>query len=184
MNSKASAFSGTRDIVCPHCHRNFTVSVHCISIPCCHCNRHVNIKDALSPPEKKKKSSAGDRRFLCYKCGKEIFADSRAQAVTCIYCYHHNDLSDYKIKAVLGKNIETHGTLYLKRKGVIEISNIRVGNAIVKGKIHGDLYAMGIVEILKPGEIHGKITCRKLIVKKGGIFNGRVQMLKTDSNLS
>lgn len=77
----------------------------------------------------------------------------------------------------MGKIIETHGTLYLKKKGVIEISNIRVGNAIIKGKIHGDLYASGTVEILKPGEIYGKITCRKLIVGKGGIFSGKVQML-------
>jgi len=102
----------------------------------------------------------------------------------CTYCYHHNDLSDYKIKAILGKHIETHGTLYLKRKGVIEISNIRVGNAIIKGKIHGDLYAMGTVEILKPGEIYGKITCNKLIVKKGGIFNGSVRMLNANPNFS
>lgn len=135
-------------------------------------------------PKKRKKLSRGDRKILCYKCGKEIFTNAKAQAVVCCYCYHHNDLSDYKIKAVLGKNIETHGTLYLKRKGVIEISSIRVGNAIIKGKIHGDLYAMGTVEILKPGEICGKITCRKLIVKKGGIFNGSVRMLNANTNIS
>ena len=60
--------------------------------------------------------------------------------------------------------------MYLKRKGVIEISNIQVGDAVIKGKINGDLHAMGTVEILKSGEIYGKITCRKLIVKKGGVF--------------
>ncbi|MCF6155644.1 MAG: hypothetical protein E3K36_10405 [Candidatus Brocadia sp.] len=184
MNSKANELHGTRDIVCPYCQHNLTVSVHCISIPCRHCNRYIDVKAILSPPEEKKKPSRGDRRILCYKCGKEIFTNAKAQAVTCCYCYHHNDLSDYKIKAVLGKNIETHGTLYLKRKGVIEISSIRVGNAIIKGKIHGDLYAMGTVEILKPGEICGKITCRKLIVKKGGIFNGSVQMLKSNPHFS
>lgn len=184
MNSKANELPETRDIVCPHCHCNFTVSIHCISIPCRYCNRHVDIKEVLSPPEEKKKPSDGNKRVLCYKCGKEIFVNARAQTVTCSYCYHHNDMSDYKVKAVLGKNIETHGTLYLKRKGVIEISSIRVGNAIIKGKIHGNLYAMGTVEILKPGEIHGKITCRKLIVKKGGIFNGSVQMLNANPNFS
>lgn len=184
MNSKANELHGTRDIVCPYCHHNLIVSVHCISIPCRHCNRYIDVKAVLSPPEEKKKLSRGDRKILCYKCGKEIFTNAKARAVVCCYCYHHNDLSDYKIKAVLGKNIETHGTLYLKRKGVIEISSIRVGNAIIKGKIHGDLYAMGTVEILKPGEICGKITCRKLIVKKGGIFNGSVRMLNANTNIS
>lgn len=119
---------------------------------------------------------------MCFKCGKEIFADKKAQAVDCKYCYHHNDLSDYKIKSLIGKIIETHGTLYLKKRGVIEISNIRVGNAIIQGKINGDIYAKGTVEILKHGEVHGKITCRKLVVNKGGIFNGKVNMLQANTS--
>ncbi len=36
-------------------------------------------------------------------------------------------------------------------------------------------------EILKKGEIYGKITCRKLIVKKGGTFSGMVEMLNAKS---
>ncbi|NUO09330.1 MAG: polymer-forming cytoskeletal protein [Candidatus Brocadia sp.] len=183
MNSKSKEQHGTRDIVCPYCQQSLTVSVHCISIPCRHCNRHIDVKTVLSPPEEKKKPSLGDRRILCYKCEKEIFTNKKAQAVICNYCYHHNDLNDYKIKAVLGKHIETHGTLYLKKKGVIDISSIRVGNAIIKGKIQGDLYAKGTVEILKPGEIYGKITCRKLIVNKGGIFSGSVRMLPANPDV-
>ena len=180
MNSKTNELHETRDVVCPYCQGNLSVSIHCISMPCRHCNRHVDVKAILSPSEEKKKSSIGIRRLLCYKCGKEISTDEKAQAVTCKYCYHHNDLSNHKIKALLGKNIETHGTLYLKRKGVIEISNIQVGDAVIKGKINGDLHAMGTVEILKNGEIYGKITCRKLIVKKGGVFCGSVQMLNAN----
>ncbi|TVL99513.1 MAG: hypothetical protein CV087_17865 [Candidatus Brocadia sp. WS118] len=184
MNSKAGELPETRDIVCPYCHRNFPVSIRCISIPCRYCNRHINIQEVLFPPEKREKPSRGDRRILCYKCGKEIYTHAKAQAIRCNYCYHQNDMNDYKIKALLGKIIETHGTLYLKKKGVIEISNIRVGNAIIQGKIHGDLYASGTVEILKPGEIYGKITCRKLIIKKGGTFSGRVQILPGNREFS
>jgi hypothetical protein len=44
--------------------------------------------------------------------------------------------------------------------------------------------AMGTVEIQKKGEIYGKITCRKLIVNKGGTFSGRVKMLSNNSNHS
>jgi len=82
----------------------------------------------------------------------------------------------------LGKNLETYGTLHLKKRGIIEISSIRVGNAVVQGRIKGDISAMGTVEILKKGEIYGKITCRKLIVKKGGTFSGIVKMLNAESN--
>ncbi len=182
MNSKTGELPETRDVVCPYCQGNISVSAHCVSIPCRHCNRHINIKEIFSPSEEKKKSTVGRRSLLCFKCGKEIFTDKNAQAVACKYCYHRNDLSNHKIKSVFGKNIETHGTLYLKRKGKIEISSIQVGDAIIKGKINGDIRATGTVEILKRGEIYGKITCRKLIVKKGGVFSGSVKMLNANPN--
>jgi cytoskeletal protein CcmA (bactofilin family) len=70
----------------------------------------------------------------------------------------------------------------LKKKGKIEISNILVGNAIVQGRIMGDVSAMDTVEILKHGEICGKIICRRLIVNKGGTFSGMVEMLNAGSN--
>ncbi|MDR4506772.1 MAG: polymer-forming cytoskeletal protein [Candidatus Brocadiaceae bacterium] len=77
----------------------------------------------------------------------------------------------------MGKIFQTHGSLYLKKKGVIETSTLHVGNAFIEGKINGDLNAMGTVKILKRGEVYGKITCRRLFVEKGGIFFGSVQML-------
>ncbi|GJQ58619.1 MAG: hypothetical protein D8M57_12550 [Candidatus Scalindua sp. AMX11] len=177
MNSKIDEFSGTKEILCPYCQGSISVSLNCVSIPCRICNRHINVKEILSPSEVKKVSTVGKRRILCFKCGKEVFTDKNAQAVACGHCYHRNDLSNYKIKSVFGKNIETHGELYLKRKGVIEISKIRVGCAIIKGKINGDVYATDTVEILKHGEIYGTITCRKFIVQKGGAFSGKIKML-------
>ncbi|MCP5005084.1 MAG: hypothetical protein GY941_14295 [Planctomycetes bacterium] len=180
MNSMTGEFSGTKDILCPYCQGSISVSTSCVSIPCRICNKHINVKEILSPPEVKKVSTVGKKRILCFKCGKEVFTDKNAQAVACTHCYYRNDLSNYKIKSVFGKNIETHGELYLKRKGVIEISNIRVGDAIIKGRINGDIYATGTIEILKHGEIYGAITCRKFVVQKGGAFSGEVKMLCAD----
>ncbi|MEE9260460.1 MAG: polymer-forming cytoskeletal protein, partial [Candidatus Scalindua sediminis] len=73
---------------------------------------------------------------------------------------------------------------YLKKKGKIEISNIQVGDAIIQGKVKGNLKAVGTVEIMKRGEIYGKITCRKLIVNNGAIFDGSVEMLDAEPNHS
>lgn len=182
MKSNREESSETREIVCPNCQGKNTVSMHCMSLPCRHCNRYINIKDILSPVEDTKEYNVGMRRLLCFKCGKEIYIDKNALAVTCKYCYHGNDLSNYKVKNLLGKKIETHGTLYLKKKGAIEISNILVGNAIVKGRIKGNVKAFGTVEIYKCGEIYGKITCRKLIVNKGGVFDGTVEMLNANGS--
>lgn len=177
MNLNKNGPPESRKIECPYCYGVITVSIRCVSMPCHLCNQHINVKDILFPPDKKRKAIIKSRTVSCFKCGKKISADMSAQAVTCKYCYNRNDMSDHKLKSILGKNFETYGSLYLKKKGIIEISNVRVGSAIIKGKVKGDLYSMGTVEILKHGEIYGKITCRKLVVKKGGIFSGKVQML-------
>ncbi len=181
---KEKSSSETRDIVCPYCKSNLAVSTNCMSMPCPRCNKHINIKAVLSPSEEKEKSSVEKRRLHCFKCEKEIFADVKAFAVICKYCSRRNDLSDYTIKSRLGTNLETHGTLHLKKNGKIEISNIQVGDAIIQGKVKGNLRAVGTVEIMKRGEIYGKITCRKLIVNKGAIFDGNVEMLDAEPNHS
>jgi cytoskeletal protein CcmA (bactofilin family) len=41
---------------------------------------------------------------------------------------------------------------------------------------------METVEISKNGEIYEEITCRKLIVNKGGTFNAKTKMLNADTN--
>jgi hypothetical protein len=153
-----------------------------MSLPCRHCNKHINVKEIIFPSEKKQITPIGKRGVICFKCNREIFTDEKAQAVTCQHCYNRNDLSNHKVSKLLGKNLETYGTLHLKKKGIIEISNLLVGNAVVQGRIKGDVFAMDTVEILKHGEICGKITCRKLIVNKGGTFSGMVEMLNTGSN--
>jgi len=182
---KKSYSEATRDIVCPYCKGNLTVSTNCMSISCSHCNKHINIKTILSPSEEKKKSSVEKRSLHCFKCDMEIFVDERDYAVICKHCSRHNDLRDYTIKSSrLGRNLETHGTLYLKKKGKIETSNIQVRDAIIQGKIKGNLKAIGSIKVMKRGEVYGKITCRKLIVNNGGIFDGSVEMLDVEPNHS
>ncbi len=182
MSAKSNELPDIRNIACPYCNGSLTVSVNCVSIPCRHCNKHINVKEIISPSEKKQISLIGKRRIHCFKCDREIFTDENAQAVTCQHCYNRNDLSDHKVKTLLGVNLETYGTLHLKKRGIIEISSIRVGNAVVQGRIKGNITAMGTVEIAKNGEIFGAITCRKLIVNKGGTFSGKVKMLNAESN--
>ena len=182
MNVKSNDSFDTREILCPYCKGKLRVSTQCVSMPCRHCNKHINVKEIIYPSKRKQISSIGKKKVICFKCKREISTDEKAQAVTCRHCYNRNDLSNHKVTTLLGKNLETYGTLHLKKKGKIEISNILVGNAVVQGRIKGDVSAMDTVEILKHGEIYGKITCRKLIVNKGGTFRGMVEMLNTGLN--
>ncbi len=185
MSSKTSKLSEKRDIICPYCKGNLTVSMNCMSMPCSHCNKHINIKAILLPSEEKKRSSVEKRSLHCFKCEREIFVDEKDYAVICKYCSRHNDLRDHTIKSSrLCRNLETHGVLYLKKKGKIETSNIQVRDAIIQGKIKGNLKAVGSVEVMNRGEVYGKITCRKLIVNNGGIFGGSVEVLDAEPNHS
>ena len=45
-----------------------------------------------------------------------------------------------------------------------------------------DLYDFKACKHDKTGEIYGEITCRKLIVNKGGTFSGKVKMLNAETN--
>ncbi len=182
MRAKSDELSDTRNIACPYCNGSLTVSVNCMSMPCLHCNKHINVNEIIFPAEKKQITLVGKRRIHCFKCAKEIYTDKKAQAVTCQHCYNSNDLSNHKVKTLLGVNLETYGTLHLKKRGKIEISSIRVGNAVVQGRITGDINAMETIEISKKGEIYGEVTCRKLIVQKGGTFSGTVKMLNAKEN--
>ena len=98
MSAKTSKLSEKRDIICPYCNGNLTVSINCMSMPCSHCNKHINVKGALFPSEEKKKSSVEKRSLHCFKCEREIFVDEKDYAVICKYCSRHNDLRDYTIK--------------------------------------------------------------------------------------
>jgi DNA-directed RNA polymerase subunit RPC12/RpoP len=181
MDNKAVETPEMKNIVCPYCQGTLYISVHCLLIHCRHCHRQINVRELLEPVEQKKKFVIEKRKLFCYKCGKTILVDKNSQAVTCKYCYHRNDLSDHKVKTIFGAILQTHGQLYLVRKGIIETSTIEVGSAIIRGKIIGDITAYGTVEILKKGEVKGNITCRRLIVRKGGSFEGYVQMLNSDA---
>ncbi len=181
MSTKTSKSPETRDIICHYCKGNLTVSINCMSMPCSHCNKHINIQAILSPSEEKKKTSVEKRSLHCFKCEREISVDEKDYAVICKYCRRHNDLRDYTIKSSrLGLNLETHGTLYLKKSGKIKTSNIQVRDAIIQGNLKGNLKAVGSVEVMKRGEVYGKITCRKFIVNNGGIFGGSVKVIDAE----
>ena len=182
MNLKTVKMPDRKNIVCPHCQGILSVSVQCFSIPCQFCNRHVNVKELLAPINQNKKTEIEKRKVSCIKCNKEISTDKNAQAIVCKYCYYRNDLSDHKVKTVIGTILLTHGSLYLVKKGIIETSTIQVGSAIISGKVTGNITAFGTVEILKKGAIKGDITCRRLIVNKGGTFEGHVQILNSDGS--
>lgn len=54
----------------------------------------------------------------------------------------------------------------------------------VAGEVRGDVFVTGQVRILATGRLYGTACCEKLVVKEGGVFIGRSQILteKADSS--
>ena len=182
MNHKSTATPVMKETMCPYCHSTLSIPAQATSTICQYCNRQININESPNSHQEKKKVQFEKRKLFCYKCGEELVVDKKAQAVMCKHCYHRNDLSDHKIKRMFGTVLQTHGQLFLLKKGVIETSKIEVGNAIIRGRVSGDITAYGPVEILKNGEVFGNIACSRLIVKKGGTFQGNVTILDSDNH--
>lgn len=55
-------------------------------------------------------------------------------------------------------------------------------NAVVAGKITGNVVCNGSLSIESSGKILGDITIEKLAVKEGGILNGKCTVIKKDTS--
>ena len=66
--------------------------------------------------------------------------------------------------------IESEGNIQLHESGFIK-GDIFVKNAVVKGKIQGNLTSDSLT-IHSGGNVHGDIECRQLQIEKGGVHNG------------
>lgn len=56
-------------------------------------------------------------------------------------------------------------------------AEVRVTNATISGKIKGNIYAEGKVELLATAIIIGDIVAKSIIIEEGARFNGRSQIV-------
>jgi cytoskeletal protein CcmA (bactofilin family) len=77
--------------------------------------------------------------------------------------------------AVKGKLISSKGTVIVGEKAVID-ADVRVGVAIIRGKITGKVEAGQRIEIYAPAQVNGDISAPTITIDSGVIFNGQCQM--------
>ena len=102
-----------------------------------------------------------------------------------------------EIKAVLGKDTEfegkfsftgsvridgkltgeifSNGTLIVGESAIIK-SRIHVAEVIIRGEVHGDIFAENRIELNVPGKLYGNIQTQKLVIEEGVIFEGNCKM--------
>ena len=96
--------------------------------------------------------------------GKLIFYSSVS-----INCLVNADIEAHEGELSIGENCTVNGTINGEK-------------ILVKGKVNGDLTAKRILIIQKGAELRGNISCPKISVEEGALFEGKCTMIK-DTNL-
>jgi cytoskeletal protein CcmA (bactofilin family) len=80
-----------------------------------------------------------------------------------------------RIDGKFSGEIFSSGTLIVGESAVVK-SQVHVGDMIVSGEVHGDIFAERKIEINVPGKLLGNIQTPKLVVREGVIFEGSCKM--------
>ena len=87
-----------------------------------------------------------------------------------------------KIDGKFEGDIESSGFLYIEEGALIK-ADIKVRAVVVGGIVHGNITASEKLEMLSTGQVYGNIKTSKLRIADGVVFDGKCEMIKSDSNI-
>ena len=176
---------GKIQITCPHCGFDQHESPFAQTTICRRCNEHfaigkkaAPIKGAPSAPRDKESASFFDkvagifqteriRTIRCHHCSGEQQLSSRARSSLCPHCGTYIDLKDFKVMTVFSRTINTQGQVYVTPKGDLTSVKALCGEAIVRGKVSGNLICSGETRIKYKGRLLGGIESYEVVIEKG-----------------
>lgn len=80
-----------------------------------------------------------------------------------------------RIDGMLEGEITTSDTFVLGKTGIVK-GTVKTKDALIGGKIIGNLNSRGKVELKTGSVINGDIICKKLIIEEGATFDGFCKM--------
>ncbi len=112
--------------------------------------------------------SAPKNQFArCFECNGVHEVSGSARSTICRDCGAYIDLQDYKITGSFSRNIATRGTVFVSRNGVLSSSKIICANALIHGKLRGNLLCTGKVSLRGRGRLPGSLEAAFLVIEKG-----------------
>ena len=115
--------------------------------------------------------------IVCLYCHKPQEVARRAMSVTCKFCHKPLKLEDIAIKQYdARRNIATWGVITVEKKGSANITDIRCGGLIVRGKVKGTVESKGPVLIGPEAELKGDVTAPTLAVGAGAVLEGQYEI--------
>ena len=167
---------------CPHCAARQQESVFAKTTFCRKCGKHFDLERKPAPvPLGAKEATFFSRltrltrliqrekirTIVCFDCRKELQVSNFAKSSFCSHCGCYIDLRDFKITGNFSRSIQTHGKIIIGPKGDVTSSKIACGEALILGKLQGNLLCSGTAQIKIKGRIVGGINARHLLVAKG-----------------
>jgi cytoskeletal protein CcmA (bactofilin family) len=93
-------------------------------------------------------------------------------------CIVHGDLvaeGAFRVDGTIEGGLESKAAVVVGESGAVK-GSVRAVDVLVAGKIHGNVYCSGHLDILSTGVIEGDIEARSLRVETGGVFAGTSRM--------
>ena len=117
----------------------------------------------------------GDRSTIyCIYCDKPQEVSTRAQSITCKFCYKPLKLKDEAISRYEARRaVETVGIVTVEKRGHVIADRIVCGGLIVRGKVKGTVKSRGPVLVGPEAEIKGDVTAPSLAVGAGAVLEGK-----------
>lgn len=106
------------------------------------------------------------RLVACFECKRKHEVSEAATSTNCPGCSAHIDLRDYKISTNFSRSIRTRGDLHLTAKGDLSSTSVMCRNAIIEGKLRGNLQCSGDATVTYVGKIPGRLTAQAITIEK------------------
>mgnify|MGYP002623336999 FL=1 len=167
--------------MCTHCGFKQLESPYAKSTFCRKCSEHYDIGVKPAPRRELPRISLfekiGDllgrkkfREINCFKCGTRQTISISAKSSLCPHCSTYQDLTDFKITTPYNRSIETQGIVEIGKGGDVTSSRISCGEAIIRGRLRGNLICSGAARLEIQGKFHGTLDVRNFIVEKRADF--------------
>src|SRR5947207_7266971 len=160
-------------VSCPRCGHQQSEPRAAISTACKKCGQYIRVKEVLKPAARPAGRPKELRKLVCFECGTELEVAVSAQSTMCKRCSSHIDLRDYHISNAVSKNFKTKGVFAIESKGYVFNSEATVGDAMIKGRFLGKLFAERSLTIFSTAEIKGTFTTGRLIIPAENHFRWR-----------
>jgi cytoskeletal protein CcmA (bactofilin family) len=155
---------------CPHCGVQQAVPPTAISSVCKKCGKHFRVQEVLHPAPKAEVRAPDQRRITCFECRTELDVPASAESTMCKRCSQYIDLKDYVINSAVSKNFKTKGSFVVEAKGYVFNTEAIVGDATIKGRFLGKLFAEHSLTLCSTAEIKGSFKTARLIIPKDNHF--------------